>query len=90
MPRAAVESKTKTRPQIFAGASSFSVAKVETLEQLVGHTIAEMEREFILATLNCCFGNRTYAAKVLDISIRSLRNKIHAYTARGINVPKPG
>jgi DNA-binding NtrC family response regulator len=62
----------------------------EIFKQLVGHTISEVERELILATLVCYRGNRTFAADVLDISIRALRNKIRRYAACGIEVPKPG
>ena len=46
---------------------------------LVGRTVAEVERDLILATLKHCFGNRTRAANLLGISIRTLRNKIREY-----------
>jgi len=39
----------------------------------------EMEKRHILAALDKCKGNRTHAAKLLDISIRTLRNKLHEY-----------
>lgn len=44
-----------------------------------GHfpTLAELERQHILAALQFCKGNRTHAARVLGISIRTLRNKLH-------------
>ena len=38
-----------------------------------------MEKRHILAALEHCRGNRTQAAKMLDISIRPLRNKLHEY-----------
>jgi DNA-binding NtrC family response regulator len=41
--------------------------------------LAEMEKRHILAMLDHCHGNRTHAAKLLDISIRTLRNKLHEY-----------
>jgi DNA-binding NtrC family response regulator len=41
--------------------------------------LAEMEKRHILAALEHCNGNRTHAAKLLDISIRTLRNKLHEY-----------
>ena len=47
----------------------------------VGTTIQEMERRLILKTLEACNGNRTEAAAVLDISTRTLRNKLHEYGA---------
>jgi len=68
----------------------FSADANEIFKQLVGHTISEVERELILATLVCYRGNRTCAANVLDISIRALRNKIRNYIACGITVPEPG
>lgn len=57
---------------------------------LVGRTVADVERELILDTLDHCLGNRTHAAKILGISIRTLRNKLNEYVAVGIDVPEPG
>jgi DNA-binding NtrC family response regulator len=42
-------------------------------------TLAEIEKRHILATLDHCKGNRTHAAKLLGVSIRTLRNKLHEY-----------
>jgi len=42
-------------------------------------SLAEMEKRHILAALEKCKGNRTHAAKLLDVSIRTLRNKLHEY-----------
>ncbi|MCS7091397.1 MAG: sigma-54 dependent transcriptional regulator [Verrucomicrobiota bacterium] len=39
--------------------------------------LAELERQHILAALEYCKGNRTHAARLLGISIRTLRNKLH-------------
>lgn len=44
-----------------------------------GMTLAEVEREHIIATVQGCGGNRTRAAKILHVSIRSLRMKIQQY-----------
>lgn len=68
-------------------ASNLPVEKV--IERLVGHTIEEIERELILYTLTNYHGNRTLSAKVLGISIRSMRNKIRKYENIGIAVPPP-
>lgn len=57
---------------------------------LVGRTVAEVERDLILDTLNHCIGNRTHAANILGISIRTLRNKLNQYQAEGVPVPPPG
>ena len=40
-------------------------------------TLAEVERRHILDTLELCENNRTRAAKVLGLSIRGLRLKLH-------------
>ncbi len=76
--------------------SSFSPSCVadQTVEALrrilVGHTIADVERHLILDTLTYCLGNRTHAARILGISIRTLRNKLNEYMQAGIVVPEPG
>ena len=44
-----------------------------------GHSVSEMERKLILATLDQTSGNRTHAAKLLGISLRTLRNKLREY-----------
>ncbi|MFW5679741.1 MAG: sigma 54-interacting transcriptional regulator [Pseudomonadota bacterium] len=54
---------------------------------LVGRTVADVERDLILDTLDHTGGNRTHAAAVLGISIRTLRNRLSEYGARGIAVP---
>jgi two-component system, response regulator FlrC len=55
----------------------------------VGQTVAEMEQQLIIDTLEHCFGNRTHAANILGISIRTLRNKLKEYTEAGVSVPAP-
>lgn len=57
---------------------------------MVGKTVAEVERDLIIETLHHCLGNRTHAANILGISIRTLRNKLKQYTQEGIPVPMPG
>jgi len=46
-------------------------------------TLAELEKEHIFAALDRCQGNRTRAARILDVSIRTLRNKLHEYNGTG-------
>jgi len=48
-----------------------------------------MEQQLILDTLEHCFGNRTHAANILGISIRTLRNKLKEYGEAGVSVPAP-
>ena len=57
---------------------------------LVGRTVADVERDLILDTLDHCLGNRTHAARILGISIRTLRNKLSEYLSAGIAVAEPG
>jgi DNA-binding NtrC family response regulator len=57
---------------------------------LVGRTVADVERDLILETLKHCLGNRTHAANILGISIRTLRNKLNEYAGDGIAIPPPG
>jgi two-component system response regulator FlrC len=54
---------------------------------LVGRTVADVERDLIIDTLNHCLGNRTHAANILGISIRTLRNKLKLYNDTGVSVP---
>ncbi len=55
----------------------------------VGQTVAEMEKTLILDTLSHCLGNRTHAANILGISIRTLRNKLNEYADAGEAIPAP-
>jgi DNA-binding NtrC family response regulator len=56
---------------------------------LVGRTVAEVEQDLILETLTHCLGNRTHAAHILGISIRTLRNKLKLYSDEGMRIPPP-
>lgn len=54
---------------------------------LVGRTVSAVEKELILNTLEHCLWNRTHAATILGISIRTLRNKLKLYTDEGTQIP---
>lgn len=63
----------------------------ETISRtMVGRTVADVERDLILDTLDHVLGNRTHAANILGISIRTLRNKLNQYADEGVAVPGPG
>ena len=47
-----------------------------------GMSVAEAEKRLILKTLDHCGRNRTKAAEMLEISIRTLRNKLNEYNVR--------
>ena len=55
--------------------------------RLVGSPISVVERDLILETLAHTHGNRTVSARLLGVSVRSLRNKISEYSAEGFSVP---
>ncbi len=87
---------TATNAPSMSGVSGAGAEQVEEapqvqnpggVEGLVGQTIADVERQMILNTLDHCLGNRTHAAKVLGISIRTLRNKLNIYKDDGVNIP---
>lgn len=56
-------------------------------DTLVGRTVADVEKDLIISTLKHTLGNRTHAANILGISIRTLRNKLKQYMEEGIDVP---
>lgn len=56
-------------------------------EALVGLPVADVERDLILATLRHTDGNRTHAANILGISIRTMRNKLREYAESGVAIP---
>jgi two-component system response regulator FlrC len=67
-----------------------TLAAEQVTRVLVGRTVADVERDLILETLKHCLGNRTHAANILGISIRTLRNKLNEYSADGAPIPPPG
>ncbi|KMO44672.1 hypothetical protein VQ03_02000 [Methylobacterium tarhaniae] len=50
-------------------------------------TLAEAERKLVIETLIRCRGNRTHAAKMLGISVRTVRNRIAEYRRIGVCLP---
>src|SRR5262247_1464885 len=67
-----------------------ALAAEQITRALVGRTVADVERDLILETLKHCLGNRTHAANILGISIRTLRNKLNEYADEGVTIPPPG
>lgn len=72
---------TRLRGGLDAGSVTASVSG------LVGQNIADVERELILQTLRHCGGNRSAAAAMLGISVRTMRNKLRSFQADGMAVP---
>jgi hypothetical protein len=55
---------------------------------LFGLPISVVERDLILETLAGTHGNRTVSARLLGVSVRTLRNKISEYSAEGFHIPR--
>jgi DNA-binding NtrC family response regulator len=77
------------------GASEIAAKNAAPLDRhgdanFVARTVADVEQELIIDTLYHCLGNRTHAANILGISIRTLRNKLKQYSEEGVEVPMPG
>ncbi|RAK56620.1 sigma-54-dependent transcriptional regulator [Phenylobacterium deserti] len=70
-------------------AQAASLAAETASRAFVGQTVAAVEQQLIIDTLEHCFGNRTHAANILGISIRTLRNKLKEYSEAGVPVPAP-
>ncbi|MGA0601738.1 sigma-54 interaction domain-containing protein [Caulobacter sp. KR2-114] len=66
-----------------------SMAAEAVTRGFVGQTVAAVEQQLIIDTLSHCLGNRTHAANILGISIRTLRNKLKEYSDAGVSVPPP-
>ena len=73
-----------------AGTKTDAAASGNVTTGLVGRTVSDVERDLIIDTLEHCLGNRTHAANILGISIRTLRNKLKQYGESGFAVPTPG
>ena len=76
--------KTPNRPQPQRLAEKVEVTaepQIDTgaLTIKSGTTVGDMEKALILETLRATQNNRTEAARLLGISIRTLRNKLHEY-----------
>ncbi|HCL00222.1 MAG TPA: DNA-binding response regulator [Candidatus Marinimicrobia bacterium] len=78
------------RAIIYSGKNEILTLEHFSIEQDLDHSadnsfdeasmsIAAMEKRLIFNTLKSTNNNRTQAANILDISVRTLRNKIHQY-----------
>ncbi|MBD3835122.1 sigma-54 dependent transcriptional regulator [Brevundimonas sp.] len=77
-------------PALDAGPAARAAQAADAVTRsFVGQTVAAMEKTLILDTLTHCLGNRTHAANILGISIRTLRNKLNEYADEGASIPAP-
>lgn len=58
--------------------------ELKTLRIAVGTNLADVERWMIFATLQKCGGNKTRAAALLGVSLKTLYNRLNAYRAQGL------
>ncbi len=64
--------------------TSGTETKGKTIELRAGASVQEMERKLIELTLEETGGNKTHAARMLGISLRTLRNKLNEYQAEDL------
>lgn len=77
------EARTGATHEARAGASE-TRRQLETLRIAVGTNLADVERWMIFATLQKCGGNKTRAAALLGVSLKTLYNRLNAYRAQGL------
>ena len=56
---------------------------------IVPTDLRSVEKMLILSALETTRGNRTRAAELLGVSVRTIRNRIRDYEAQGACVPQP-
>ena len=62
------------------------------MSRYVGHSLQSVERNLILSTLQCCGGNRTWAAEILGITLLELRDKLlrhHEFFVSDVSTSPP-
>jgi len=63
---------------------SQEAGEIRALRIPVGTNLADVERWMIYATLRKCGGNKTRAAALLGVSLKTLYNRLNAYRAQGV------
>jgi transcriptional regulator with PAS, ATPase and Fis domain len=66
-------------PQSVWGSKPLSINTSINIVPKLGQTLQAVEREVLEATLQATGGNRTRAAEMMGVSIRTIRNKIREY-----------
>ncbi|HWR04335.1 MAG TPA: sigma-54 dependent transcriptional regulator [Humidesulfovibrio sp.] len=87
---APASSSAAPAPPVLSGAGPDGLsqpAPPATLKEAVSvMPLHEMEKQLILKSLDETSGNRTLAAQLLGISVRTLRNKLNEYREQGLEV----
>jgi DNA-binding NtrC family response regulator len=76
-----------------AAAAPVAAAPMASGDHIVvplGTSLAESERSLICATLDRCGGNKTRAAEVLGVSLKTLYNRLHEYGTTFVRQQLPG
>jgi len=71
-------------PSLRAADDDFDSTEEILNRNFVGRSLESVEKELIVSTLDHCMGNRTHAANILGISIRTLRNKLKEYNLQDV------
>jgi DNA-binding NtrC family response regulator len=73
----------------FGRTPATTISGLGALRFPVGTTVDAAERELILQTLNATNQNKTRAAELLGISLKTLHNKLKEYEAGRVNASQP-
>lgn len=76
----------EVRPVVGKASLTASPGGEPALRIPVGTNLADAERWMIIATLKKCGGNKTRAAALLGVSLKTLYNRLNAYRAQGLEV----
>jgi DNA-binding NtrC family response regulator len=76
-------------PPDFGHAPAITSSGLGGIRFPIGTTVDDAERELILQTLNATSQNKTRAAELLGISLKTLHNKLKEYEAGRVNASQP-
>ncbi len=90
-PQPAISSQPPVSQTSPAQAPISTASRRRLARHLVGLPLKDIERDLVLATLASTDGNRTTSARLLGLSVRTLRKRITEYAADGCAVtPRRG
>ena len=83
-PSPAIESSVEpgTEPMVGDGFTDPAITDFEAIRVPIGTTVGAAEKDLILRTLEHTRNNKTRAAEILDISLKTLHNKLKEYGAK--------